>query len=218
LAILLIIQIVIVSLYYFYGINVYSNLKKSSSTSSSTKFTPPVVPPLDPEAQKNIYPSVPENKAYPQVFNIPQNIYSYNDAKALCTAYGARLANYEEVEEAYQKGGEWCNYGWSNGQMILFPTQTDTYEQLQKIKGHEHDCGRPGVNGGYISDSKQKFGVNCYGYKPKMTPLEEELMANTTPYPITKEDIIFEKQVEFWKKRIKDILVSPFNYTNWNKL
>jgi hypothetical protein len=31
--------------------------------------------------------------------------------------------------------------------MALFPTQKETWDKLQKIKGHEHDCGRPGING-----------------------------------------------------------------------
>ena len=48
-----------------------------------------------------------------EVFHIPGNDYVYDDAKALCGAYGARLATYNEVEDAYNKGGEWCSYGWS---------------------------------------------------------------------------------------------------------
>jgi hypothetical protein len=151
-----------------------------------------------------------------QVFNIPGNYYTYNDAKTLCSAYGARLANYDEVEKAYNNGGEWCNYGWSDGQMALFPTQKVTYDNLQKISGHEHDCGRPGINGGYMANPRIKFGANCYGYKPKITEEEEQNMMTNSPYPKTEKDILMEKRVDYWKKRIDDILVSPFNYKNWN--
>jgi hypothetical protein len=154
----------------------------------------------------------------PQVFNIPGNYYKYDEAKTLCQAYGARLADYSELENAYNKGAEWCNYGWSDGQMALFPTQAETYKNLQTIPGHEHDCGRPGINGGYIANPNVRFGVNCYGNKPKMTPEEEELMATTTPYPLTTEDIKMEEEVEFWKNRLPEILVSPFNYNNWSKI
>ena len=154
----------------------------------------------------------------PQVFNIPGNYYKYDEAQTLCQAYGSRLANYNDLETAYNKGAEWCNYGWSDGQMALFPTQAETYKNLQNIPGHEHDCGRPGINGGYIANPNVRFGVNCFGNKPKMTPEEEELMATTTPYPLTKKDIDMEKQVEFWKKRLPEILVSPFNYNNWSKV
>ena len=102
--------------------------------------------------------------------------------------------------------------------MALFPTQQKTFDNLQNIKGHEHDCGRPGVNGGYMANPKIKFGVNCYGNKPKITSDEEELMKNTTPYPVTVEDVAFQKQVDFWKNHVNHILVSPFNYDTWGSL
>ena len=151
-----------------------------------------------------------------QVFNVPGNFYGYEDAKAVCNAYGARLANYGDVEKAYKKGGEWCNYGWSDGQMALFPTQQKTYDVLQTKKGHENDCGRPGVNGGYMVNPNLKFGVNCYGKKPAIRPTEADLMRDTTPYPITMEDIEFQNKVNYWKEKVKDILVAPFNYKNWS--
>jgi Extracellular link domain len=153
----------------------------------------------------------------PQVFNIPGNYYGYEDAKTLCQAYGSRLATYDEVEDSYNKGGEWCNYGWSEGQMALFPTQKTTFDNLQSIPGHEHDCGRPGVNGGYMANPHIQYGVNCFGYKPKITTAEEEMMQNTTPYPKTEKDILFEKRVDYWKTKLNDILISPFNYNNWSR-
>jgi len=163
-------------------------------------------------------PSIDNNYTQPQVFNIPGNYYSYNDAKSLCKAYDSRLANYNEIEKAYNNGAEWCNYGWSEDQMALYPTQAETYKNLQKITGHEHDCGRPGINGGYIANPNIRFGVNCYGHKPKMTPEEEDRMATTTPYPLTEEDLLMERKVKFWKQKLPEILVSPFNYNNWSKI
>ena len=154
----------------------------------------------------------------PEVFNVPGNFYGYEDAKSICTAFGGRLATYKELENVYRDGGEWCNYGWSDGQMALFPTQTKTYNTLQKIPGHEHDCGRPGINGGYMANPNVKYGVNCYGYKPAITSEEEHLMQVTTPYPKTEKDIQFEKRVEYWKSKLQEILVSPFNYDNWSKI
>jgi hypothetical protein len=159
---------------------------------------------------------MPQRADIQQVFNVPGNFYGYADAKAVCNAYGSRLANYGEVEKAYKKGGEWCNYGWSDGQMALFPTQQKTYDVLQTKKGHENDCGRPGVNGGYMVNPKLKFGVNCYGKKPAITPTEADLMRDTTPYPITMEDIEFQNKVDYWKDKVKDILIAPFNYKNWS--
>jgi len=195
---------------YFFSINVSAFVKGL--------FTPnPIV---DIVVDKSTYqpePSpVPEIKFKKQVFNIPGNYYSYENAKAVCKAYGADLASYDQIEEAYNKGAEWCNYGWSANQLALFPTQKQTYNTLQKIKGHENDCGRAGINGGYIANPKIKFGVNCYGNKPKITEEEQEIMQTSTPYPETAEDIAFQKQVDYWKNKVDEILVSPFNSNMWS--
>ena len=159
---------------------------------------------------------VQEMKLKKEVFNIPDNKYTYDDAKAICTAYGAKLANYDEVESSYQTGGEWCNYGWSDNQMALFPTQKETWDKLQKIKGHENDCGRPGINGGFIDNKDVQFGVNCYGYKPLITPAETQKMQTSSVYPLTMKDIEKQNRIEYWKKRIPEILLSPFNRSSWS--
>jgi hypothetical protein len=153
-----------------------------------------------------------------QVFNIPGNTYTYEDGKALCKAYGGDLATYEQIEDAYNNGGEWCNYGWSDKQMALFPTQVNTFSNLQQIKGHEHDCGRPGVNGGYIANPDIKFGVNCYGNKPRINDNEEKLMQTMSPYPKTQQDIDFQQKVDYWKQKANEILLSPFNYNSWEEI
>lgn len=153
-----------------------------------------------------------------QVFNIPGNYYNYENAKALCKAYDSQLATYDQVENAYNNGAEWCNYGWSANQMALFPTQKQTYNTLQTIKGHENDCGRSGINGGYMANPRIRFGVNCYGLKPDINEKEEELMKTSTPYPETIQDKVFQKRVDFWKNKIDQILISPFNYNIWGAL
>ena len=48
-----------------------------------------------------------------EVFNVSKNNYTYDEAKAICKAYGAKLATYNQIEDAYKSGAEWCNYGWS---------------------------------------------------------------------------------------------------------
>lgn len=159
---------------------------------------------------------VPEIMAGEQVFHIPGNKYGYTDAGAVCDAYGGRLANYKEVEDAYRKGGDWCSYGWSADQMALFPTQYEKWQALQKIEGHENDCGRPGVNGGYIANPNVRFGINCFGHKPQITQEESKLMNETSLYPKTRSEIQFENKVDRWKKRLPNILVAPFNHNNWS--
>jgi hypothetical protein len=155
-----------------------------------------------------------------EVFNISNNLYSYDDAQAICTSYGARLANYDEIEDAYNHGGEWCNYGWSEGQMILFPTQKSTWDKLQKNDKTKNNCGRPGVNGGYIHNPSVKFGVNCFGQKPVPTDADLKMMAaqQNQPVPKTKEDLMLDKKVQFWKEHADKLLkLNAFNKQKWSE-
>jgi hypothetical protein len=207
--VILLVLIIINAFQYFFSINVTAYIQGL--------FTPKTIVDIvvdqstfQPEAS-----SVPEIKFKKQVFNIPGNYYNYENANAVCKAYGADLATYDQIESAYNNGAEWCNYGWSANQLALFPTQKKTYDNLQKIKGHENDCGRTGVNGGLIANPNVKFGVNCFGYKPKINSEEEELMKITTPYPETEKDIAFQKRIDYWKNKVDEILVSPFNYNSW---
>ena len=159
---------------------------------------------------------IPEIKFKKQVFHVPGNKYNYKNAKALCKAYGSRLANYNEIENAYKNGAEWCSYGWSYDQMALFPTQKKTWKYLQTVEGHENDCGRPGINGGYIGNENVRFGVNCFGYKPKRTEEEAELMELNSIYPKSAKDAAQDKRVDYWRNKINEIIVAPFNRNVWS--
>jgi hypothetical protein len=197
---------------YFFNINIVGSIKNL--------FTdlPEVDIKVDSDLDNSDGDPIPEIKLTHQVFNIPGNEYTYEDAKALCKAYGSRLATYKELEDAYEDGADWCNFGWSDNQMALYPTNMEKWKKLQKIKGHEHDCGRPGINGGYIENPNVRFGANCFGYKPKINQKEEDLMKNSSPYPKTKDELAFDKQVEYWRQRLSTILVSPFNNKNWSTI
>jgi hypothetical protein len=202
------------------GLSYFFNFNVSASLNNLFSGEPTVDLIVDPdniagETEKGAT-SIPELTFKKQVFHVPNNKYTYSDAKAICRAYGGRLATYNEVEDAYDDGADWCGYGWSDGQMALFPTQFEKWQTLQKIKGHEHDCGRPGVNGGYIANPAVKFGINCYGYKPKITQKEAQRMSETSLYPRTQKELDFEKRVRRWKDHLPEILVAPFNHTNWS--
>ena len=153
-----------------------------------------------------------------QVFHLPENKYNYDDAKAVCKAYGSRLASYDEVSRAYDKGADWCTYGWSDNQMALFPTQKEKWENLQKLKGHEKDCGRPGINGGYIYDATMNYGANCFGSKPSIRKSDSEKMRETPIIRKTKKELEFEERVKYWKGKTKEIAMAPFNHDNWSML
>jgi len=204
---ILVVLIIVNAFQYFFSINVTAYIQDLFSPTTKVDII------VD---QSTYQPtSVPEIKFKKQVFNIPGNYYDYDNAKAVCQAYGANLATYDQIEKAYGSGAEWCNYGWSADQLALFPTQKKTYDRLQTIPGHENDCGRTGVNGGYIANPNVKFGINCYGNKPKITSEEDELMKTASPYPETAKDLAFQKRIDFWKNKVDEILVSPFNYNTW---
>ena len=207
---LFIFLILINGIQYFFKIDIKTGIKNL--------FTP--VPEVDITVttdNSNEIP-VPEITVKPQVYHVGDNEYRYENAKALCKAYGSRLATIDEVHKAHDNGAEWCNYGWSEGQMALYPTQKDSWKRFQKMKGHEHDCGRPGVNGGFIANPNIKFGANCFGYKPKMTNLEKKQMDNNIPFPLTNAERKFEKKVKYYRNHLPDYLVSAFNYNKWSQI
>ena len=155
-----------------------------------------------------------------EVFNISNNLYTYDDAQAICSAYDAQLATYDQIEDTYNNGGEWCNYGWSSGQMALFPTQKNTWDTLQNTDNHKNDCGRPGINGGVISNPYMKFGVNCYGKKPKATSDNLAYMdANKNKaYPKTLADQVVDAKVKFWKDNAANMLnINSYNKDKWSE-
>ena len=152
-----------------------------------------------------------------EVFNISNNIFTYDDAEAVCKSYDSELADYKQIKNAYEKGAEWCSYGWSKNQLALFPTQNKTYKKLQKgSKKHRNDCGRPGVNGGFFQNPDLKFGVNCYGVKPIITEKEKNLLGNCpTIFPNESEKDLYYK-IRKYKQEKNEFSIMPFNGKRWN--
>lgn len=144
-----------------------------------------------------------------EVYYVGDNRFTYDEAPAVCAAYGGDLASQDQVESAFSDGAEWCGYGWSAGGVALFPTQRATWELLQKEAdtSKRTACGRPGVNGGYF-DPSLKFGVNCYGVKPEGSAI--------LPQPPPGTDMkAFNDRVAKFKAQLKDFFLAPFNRTTW---
>jgi hypothetical protein len=173
-----------------------------------------------------------------EVFNIANNRYTYEDAQAICKAYDSTLATYDQIENAYNNGAEWCNYGWSAGQMILFPTQKATWEKLQKADenrgcpatvagqqtsatpSNKNNCGRPGINGGYIANPYVRFGVNCFGKKPAATDADKVRMnaRQNQVYPKTPAEQVLENKVNYWRENADKFLqINSYSTNAWNK-
>jgi len=192
----------------FFGISLFEDSKKETTVAETTTTTT--------TEKKAVAPATTAN----EVFNIGVNKYTYEDAQSICKSYDARLATYDEIEAAYNNGAEWCNYGWSEGQMAYFPTQKATWTELQKDPARKNDCGRPGVNGGYMVNPYLRFGVNCYGKKPEPRPSELAKMnvRKETVVPKTKEDVELEMKVQFWKENADKLLsINSFNANKWSQ-
>ena len=192
----------------------WQNTKKffSSSSIPSSVGTPTVVPKaplIDDGALAKMLPGKKE------VFNIAVDKYTYTDAEPLCKAFGAELATYDQVKDAFNKGADWCNYGWVKGQSAVYPTQQATYDKLQA--GPEKQrmaCGVPGVNGGYFDNPELRFGVNCYGTKPSENETDTRFAMDA--HYLTADALAYDKKVQDYKAHKDEIPVNPFKTGAWS--
>jgi len=154
---------------------------------------------------------------FSEVYHVPGNRFTYHDAKAVCNAFDGEMATYEQLNQSQTKGASWCSYGWTKDQLGLYPTSQSDWRKLQEKESHKYDCGLPGINGGYVPNPHTKLGSNCYGVKPKQSELEKQYIDKDL-YPKTNKELLFDQRVKYWKDRISNILISPFNNNNWFKV
>jgi hypothetical protein len=152
-----------------------------------------------------------------EVFNVSRNIYTFNDATAVCAAFDAEVATYDQLENAYKNGADWCNYGWTKGQMAIYPTQKATYEKLQKgAPEYRNACGHVGLNGGYFDNPDLRFGVNCFGMKPARNA-NDELAMSEVQLPSSPAELEFEKRVQKFREQLSTTTVLPFRRGQWTE-
>ena len=198
-----IVIIAIIGTNYFFGIQLTATL---NNLFSKPKVNVDIVEPTESESQT----SQSGQSDKPETYHI-QGQFDYSTAKSVCKAYGATLATLDQVKESYQKGGEWCDYGWSDDQMVLYPTQESSWQKYQETD--KKQCGIPGINGGYNVHENQKLGVNCFGKKPigKMPD---------TPVEPTKIDAVVKQisDVEGIKEVKNDSKLTIDVYNNLNRV
>jgi hypothetical protein len=164
---------------------------------------------------ENVNKFVPSRK---QVFNIAENRYTFADAEPLCKALGAELATYDQVQEAWANGADWCNYGWVKGQAAVYPTQQTTWEKLQTGTDDERlQCGMPGINGGYFDNPELRFGVNCYGDKPAESSHDQKVIMKNNIPPLTPEALAQQKKELKYRAERDQIGVLPFRTGAWSE-
>jgi hypothetical protein len=198
-------------------IDLLSNVININYLPSGSSLITAIIPINNNTSGNNTAGNITANVISKEVFNISNNLYTYDDAQAICSSYGATLATYDQIENAYNDGAEWCNYGWSDGQMAYFPTQKSTWDKLQKTTNRKNDCGRPGVNGGYMANPYIKFGVNCYGKKPPPSDSDLARMKENNIDPINPNDTILNDKVQFWKNNSNLLVLNSFDHKKWSE-
>ena len=167
--------------------------------------------PADQENESLVERILPTPSVNKEVFNVSKNAYTYYDAEPLCKALGAELATYDQVKTAWERGADWCNYGWVKGQMAVYPTQKGTYDALQKGPADQQGtCGTVGINGGHFDNPELEYGVNCYGNKPSHT------VQGPTTLPQTPDVLKFNKKVEQYAHEASAMQIAAFNAQKWS--
>jgi hypothetical protein len=222
--------ITIITLISVYWNTIYNYFDKLVNPEPEPEPTPVPAPAPVPQPVINVINAPPPPSPPPQaslvekvlpgrreVFNISQNRYTFYDAEPLCKSLGAEIATYDQLKKAYEDGGDWCNYGWTAGQMALYPTQSDTWQKLQAgPEGQRMSCGKVGLNGGYFDNPELRFGVNCYGVKPVQKNHDASLVSNNENYPESPETIEFDKKVAKFSSLVDTIGILPFKKGTWN--
>lgn len=151
-----------------------------------------------------------------EVFNVSKNSFTYYDAEPLCRALGAELATYDQVKQAWERGADWCNYGWVKGQTAVYPTQTESWERLQAGPEDQRTaCGVPGLNGGFFDNPELRFGVNCYGPKPSQSQHDESVVNKGVPP--TPGQMEMDKKIAQFRTEAASLGVMPFNRSKWSE-
>lgn len=145
-----------------------------------------------------------------EVFHIGNQTYTYEQAKCKCKSYNAELATKNQLINSYNKGADWCSYGWSANQEAYYPTQKCTFDKLQRGPMNQRfKCGYPGVNGGRFNKNI-RFGVNCYGIKPAGSVVKEK-------EPHCKTDFCSRKNNYKASHKLENDHIQSFNQDKWSK-
>jgi hypothetical protein len=170
----------------------------------------------------------PKPKAKPKPKNPKEVFYIYSkfnylEAQEICKSYNGILATPKHLEEAYSNGANWCNWGWLSDGTIGYPVQEKYWSDIERRhKGH---CGpTAGINKLSNIDPLQRYGVNCYGIKPKKTKKDKELYAvvddseESLNSQIQKCKISKQKakKQKWLSKQKKDIRILDFNDSKWS--
>jgi hypothetical protein len=143
-----------------------------------------------------------------EVYLVSNNIFSKSEVPKVCQGlFNGTVATKEQLNESYNNGANWCNYGWDNNGEAYYPLQDNT---------NNSSCeGSKGLNGGKMPNDNIKLGALCYGVKP-----EDGKYSNLTKI---KQDSSFSEgdllMLENYRKKLANggIKITPFNNNSWSR-
>jgi hypothetical protein len=154
----------------------------------------------------------------PQVFSVSENIWTYDDAEAVCKTFNSELATYDQMVQEYKNGANWCNRGWikSNGESLsketAHPIQDEFYQKMQENEPERrNDCGDVGLNRSTWDNNNLMFGVNCYGVKS--SPRTHEKVKHQY---LSDKDRRLAEQMARIKKMKSNLSLLPFDSERWS--
>jgi len=187
--------------------NIRAELKNPAPTTAPAA---PTAATTVPPPNTNPTPAPETQKSSPEVFAVSNNLFSMGDAPKVCRGlFNSDIATKQQLEDGYNNGANWCNYGWTSDGNAYYPLQNDT---------NDLDCkGSKGLNGGKMPEGKDlKLGAICYGVKPedkKYTELEKIHQDSS----FSENDM---KMLEDYRKKIKadgGPRILAFNKKTWSR-
>lgn len=210
----IIILIFINGISYFFNISIDTEVKNLFSTEPELRINKQNITQPEHDVSLNKQPQ-PQPISEKEAYYIPGNNFTYNDARAVCKAFDSDLATFDQLRDAQKKGASWCGYGWSNDKLALYPTSEYNWKKLQETSDKKNSCGLPGINGSYLDNPYVKLGANCFGVKPYKSKLESDLLTDDYNIPKSEKEQLFNERVNYWKNRLGNVLIYPFNNKNW---
>jgi len=153
-----------------------------------------------------------------EVFHVPIQMFSYEEAKEFCRSIGARMATLNEVKKAYLEGAQWVTMGWTDRQLGLYVLQPEYVRRYP-------NAGSIGINGGYFEDPHIRMGINCYGVKPQPDKSRLEVSYSDLRgenVEVDEEGNVVSKSAPKSKDYRSmldkgEIVIMPWNDTKWSK-
>ena len=145
-----------------------------------------------------------------EVFLVRNNIFSQDQAPKVCKAlFNSSVATKDQLQDSYNNGANWCNYGWTK-------EEDQAYYTLQEDSNKSFCGGKKGLNGGLLDDNNNyKLGIHCFGKKPSELEYSslEKIYQDSS---LSENDIALLE--EYRKKmNVGGIKIAPFNNKNWSQ-